>query len=136
MDTNIISELMKSNIDSNVGNWIKTIKLSETRISDISWAELYRGYAKLNSGKKKRKILSNLLRIEVVFKRQTLPFDTDCAKSYGELTARNEKRGFAMDAFDSMLLAVAENYDLDIVTRNVKHFKGRTKQLIINPFEA
>jgi len=127
---------MKTNVDSNVENWIRTIKLSEIRISDVSWAELYRGYAKLNDGKKKLNILANLMRIEVSFKQQMLPFDTNCAKSYGELTARNEKRGLAMEAFDSMFLAVAETYDLDIVTRNVKHFKNRTQQLIINPFEA
>ncbi len=127
---------MKNNINSNVEKWIDEIQLNKIRISDISWAELYRGYAKLSDGKKKLDILTNLTRIEISFKQQTLAFDTNCAKSYGRLSARNEKQGLAMEAFDSMLLAVAENFDLAIVTRNLKHFKGRTKQMIINPFEV
>lgn len=136
LDTNILSELMKAEIDKNVEDWFSTINLQDTRISDISLAELYRGYARLDEGKKKTTILANLTRIELSYKNQTIPFDTACAKRNGATSARNERQGLSLDAFDGMLLAVAEQHSLDIVTRNKKHFEGRTTRKIINPFEA
>ena len=135
LDTNIISELMKKEIDEAVENWFNHINLSDTRISDISMAELYRGYARLEEGKRKKSILKNLQKIELDFQNQLLPFDTASAKHYGDLSARTEQQGLSMDAFDGLLLAVAETHELTIVTRNSKHFENRTKRTIINPFE-
>lgn len=135
LDTNIISEIMKADINANVEAWFQTINLQDTHISDITLAELYRGYARLDEGKRKLSILENLTRIELSYKKQIIPFDTPCAKQYGETSARTERQGLAMDAFDGMLLAVAEKHNLDIVTRNTRHFEGRTQRAIINPFE-
>ncbi len=134
LDTNIISELMKSEINKELEAWFKRINLSDTHISDITLAELYRGYARLEEGKRKKSILNNLEKIELSFQNQILPFDTDCAKYYGGVSARTESLGLRMDAFDGLLLAVAERHGLDIVSRNSKHFEGRTQRNIINPF--
>ena len=134
LDTNIISEIMKVDINPGVEAWFSKINMRDIRISDITLAELYRGFAKLEEGKRKRKILENITRIEIGYKDQILPFDTACARQYGETSARNERQGQPMDAFDGMLLAVAERHSLAIVTRNIKHFEGRTKRTLVNPF--
>jgi len=135
LDTNIISELMKSTLNPRVEAWFESISLIDVRISDITMAELYRGYARLEEGKRKQAILENLIRIELSFQTQLLPFDTACAKHYGDLSTRTEKLGLSMDAFDGMLLAVAERHSLTIATRNTKHFEGRTALKIVNPFD-
>jgi len=81
----------------------------------INAFELYAGA--YYTGKKAVEESKNLLS-----KFHIINFDDTCAEKAGEIFATLKKKGMSLDVRDVMIAAVASNYDLTLITRNVKHF--------------
>ena len=135
LDTNIVSELMKTRADENVLTWLKSVQLEELYLSTLSVAEMSRGIEKLTSDAKQKRLRQALAAIRRTFGGRILEFDYASAAQFGRLSARNERQGLPMHPFDALLLAVAERHNFEMVTRNTKHFVGRTALNLLNPFE-
>ena len=53
---------------------------------------------------------------------QSLPFDDDCAETYGQLRAELQLRGQTIGANDLMIAATAINQKVTLVTHNTREF--------------
>ena len=133
LDTNVISELMKEQPDSQVKQWIGAQKPQDLALTAI--AEITRGLSRLPKGKRRHTLEQNFSAFfHEAFGGRIFPFDEDAALLYGGLSATREQAGMKADPVDLMIASIAKNHSASIATRNIKDFKG-CEITLINPWE-
>ncbi len=131
LDTNIISEIRKSQPDRHVIAWLKSIPAHQRYLSVIVLGEIRRGIEKQRRldtayAEKLEKWLKVLMED---YNSRILLFDFKAADQWGRLPMQNP-----LHALDLQMAAIALTNHCIVVTRNVKHFTGIVPE-IINPFE-
>jgi len=133
LDTNVISEIGKTNIDSRVLAYINEIPPEDIFLSVISIGEIVKGIEKLPPGKKKDELSVWLdTQIPAMFKDRIISLDFDCMTEWGKLRAR---AGRTLPIVDSLLAASALTHRLTILTRNTRDFEDIPGLSLINPWE-
>jgi toxin FitB len=134
VDTNVWSELIRSEPDQKVVNWeaanghllwISTIVLAEFRARAFLMAD----------GKRKEQIALAIEAIASQYSDRILDFDEPCSAQYGAVLLSARKTGFPIDAADAMIAATARAKGMMLATRNTKDFAGTGIELI-NPWDA
>jgi len=134
LDTNVVSELMRPEPDSNVQTWVMSQKVINLSVTAITIAEIQRGLKRLPGGKRRNRLESHFMAfITAGFEGRILAFDEPAASIYGELAVKRESKGFHVDAVDLMIAAIAKNTNAAIATRNTGDFEGCGIK-IINPW--
>jgi tRNA(fMet)-specific endonuclease VapC len=85
----------------------------------INWAEISYGLARQPKREWLRTRYEQIL-LPVV---TVLPFDSQAAEIYGSLRTTLEVKGEPLADFDLMIAAVALQYQLPLVTGNLRHFE-------------
>jgi tRNA(fMet)-specific endonuclease VapC len=111
LDTNIVSFLLKRN--PSVIQQFHQVLPEDIVLSAVVEAELRYGAARLPAGARLHAILPEFLN-----RSQILPWDSVCARQYGELRARLEAEGTPMGFFDTMIAAHGLAYGLTVVTND------------------
>ena len=134
LDTNILSELMKSAPDRNVENWLEQQLVTQLFVTTISIAEISYGLSILPNGKR-RDSLENAFQqtINSAFKHRILPFDEAAANAYGLLMSKRKQIGKPLGILDGQIAAIVLTHSATLVTRDVRDFTdcGLT---LVNPF--
>lgn len=130
IDTMVLSEQSKAKAGQAVRGWLQTIDLQDIFISVVTIGEIQRGIhrlERLRPASRHRSWLDSTLQ---QYATQLLPITLDVARRWGALT-------FDMKRTDPDLLiaATALEYDLTLVTRNVRHFEP-TGVKLFNPYGA
>src|SRR5215475_2515039 len=117
LDTNCISELVRSNPDANVMAWIEEAEESLLYLSVLTLGEIRKGVASLAQGKR-RSQLETWLEVELSarFAGRILPIDIAVADRWGLLTADAKAKGKPISTIDALLAATAIQYDLTLVS--------------------
>jgi hypothetical protein len=134
LNTNVISEPLKSMPDPKVMAWLDDQADETLFITAISRAELRFGVLKLPDGKRKSALAAQIERVLDLFKNRTLDFDIVAADKLAEIAARCEKAGKPAVAPDAYIAACAAARGFAVATRNGKHFEP-TGVRVINPWE-
>jgi hypothetical protein len=134
LDTNVISEPLKSMPEPKVVAWLDDQAAETLFITAISRAELRFGVLKLPDGKRKSALAERVERVLGLFKDRTLDFDIAASDKLAEIAARCEKTGKRAIAPDAYIAACAAARGFAVATRNVGHFEP-TGVLVINPWK-
>lgn len=135
LDTNVVSETMRRAPDAMVIDWLDSQPRNELYMCAPVLAEVYYGVARLVESQRKQGLLPVYRQIIAEkFGGRILPFDTEAAETYGELVARLESEGSAIDVFDAMIAAIALSNGAALATRNMAHF-AKTGLTLFNPFD-
>lgn len=131
LDTNVLSEVTKPRPDHNVLQWLDGLDEDRTFISVISIAEIRRGVALLDDGKK-RSALEDWLSQDLPqrFEGRVLPVTERIAIAWGDLMGFAKKNGRGLSSMDAMIAATAAAHDLTLATRNIKDFEGLGIELL------
>ena len=136
LDTCVISELAKSNVEAQVRDWAMSNNEQDLYISALTLGELQKGALRLQDGAKKTDLLNWLHRDLIQrFDRRVLNFDGAVALRWGEMQAQLEKQGRPMPVIDGMIAATALHHQLTVVTRNTRDMEASGVSLI-NPWET
>jgi tRNA(fMet)-specific endonuclease VapC len=101
LDTNTASYIIKGNIPA-VRRRLVKVPMGEVAVSAVTEAELRYGVARLPNATHLQKVVEEfLLRVTV------LPWDSDAARTYGDLRAALESQGQPMGNLDLMIGAQA-----------------------------
>lgn len=138
LDTNIVSELTKPAPDPVCVIWLEA-RAADCAISSITLAELRWGIERLPDGKRKADRERDYAFLLEDYQGRFFDFDGPAAAEWGRYPAELEA-GFGSDWWkhydfrDTQIAAIAREYGLTVVTRNVKHFPFCPN--IENPFPA
>lgn len=125
LDTNVLSEVRKPVPDARVLSWLDELDEDRAFISVISIAEIRRGVALMDDGRK-RDALSLWLAEELPqrFEGRILTVDEPTALAWGDLMGLAKRRGRGLSSMDGLIAATAIAQDLTLATRNMRDFEN------------
>jgi predicted nucleic acid-binding protein len=134
LDTNVVSEWVKSRPDRGVVAWLAAVDEDQVFISVVTLAELRYGIERMTAGSRRNR-LAQWLQDDLPprFDGRILSIDHIVADVWGKVVARNEAAGRPIGAMDAFIAATAEAHGLILVTRNVSDFESSIKAMI-NPW--
>lgn len=123
LDTNVISEAVRSNPDPQVAAFLERLRPEEQFTAAICLAEIYYGLDRMPAGKKQELLRLSVSRfMALAMPGRILAFDDQCAELYGQIRSTRERRGQPIMAQDAMIAATAQAHGLRLATRNTKDF--------------
>jgi predicted nucleic acid-binding protein len=136
LDTNVLSEVQRPAPSSKVLAWLDTIDEDRAFISVATIAELRRGVALLDDGRRRAALSAWLSHdLPVRFAKRILPIDRAVAEHWGDLMAQSRRSGIALSVMDGFFAATALAHNLTLVTRNAKDIAAFGVPLL-NPWDA
>jgi len=136
LDTNCISELVRSRPEPRVVDWLRAADESLLYLSVLTLGEIRRGAAFLPQSKRRTQLEIWLESdLQVRFSGRILGVDEPIADRWGWLTAEAKRRGRSLAAIDGLLAATALHHNLTMVSRDVSDFAG-AQVAVLNPWEA
>jgi len=136
LDTNVLSELMNLQGSKVVRNWVLTKPRKSLYITSITKAEILYGIAILPDGKRKQALrqAAQAMFIEA-FREQILPFDSEAAEPFAEITSMRRKNGKPISQADAQIAAICLANNAEIATRNIDDFAD-CQIKIVNPWDV
>ncbi len=125
LDTNVLSEVTKPRPDECVLQWLHGLDEDRTFISIVSIAEIRRGVALMDGGRK-RDALDEWLRYDLPqrFESRIIPVEEPVAFAWGDLMALAKRSGRGLASMHGLIAATAIAHRLTLATRNTKDFEG------------
>ena len=134
LDTNVVSELMRSSPNPVVETWITQHSVEELFFSAIGEAELRYGVAVMPMGRRRDRLASEIeAMLREDFEGRVLPFDSEAARAYAELASARRTAGRPAPLADCQIAAIAKSRDMAVATRNVRDFTDLGVD-VINPW--
>lgn len=133
LDTNIISNAVKSRPSESLLAWLAVQRDEDLFIASLTLAEIWRGILEKPHGKKRETLeawFSGPDGPQALFAGRILPFDEKVALIWARLMAEGKAVGRPRSALDMIVAAAAEANDCIVVTDNEKDFVGITT---VNP---
>lgn len=136
LDTNVISELMRSEPHPAVLSWIGGQPVAALHTTTITQAEVLYGVALLPDGRRRNALGAAAHAVfDEDFAGRVLPFDGAAAHHFAELVAARRRAGKPIEAFDAQIAAIALTAGATLATRDTGDFAdcGLT---VVNPWQA
>ncbi|MGO1318884.1 MAG: type II toxin-antitoxin system VapC family toxin [Galactobacter sp.] len=136
LDTNVISEPLRSGPSSAVITWLDQQPEDLLAITSITLAELRTGVAILPAGRR-RDHLGTRLETDLVpsFAGRVFDFDDAAASSFAALQAQTLASGNGLPVMDALIAGICHSRNATLATRNTKDFEA-TGIRLINPWLA
>ena len=136
VDTNVISELLRSAPHQGVFSWWNSQISGDLYVTVITEAELRYGVAILPSGRRKRDLLVGIeYMLTDYFDGRVLSLDVPAAREYARMLAHRRSVGRSLPMQDGMIAAIAYSNGATVATRNVSDFADCGVP-VINPWES
>jgi predicted nucleic acid-binding protein len=124
LDTNVLSEVRRPVPDTKVLAWLDQVDEDRVYLSVISIAEIARGVALLDDGKRKAELALWLEHdLPQRFGQRILDVDSPTALAWGRMMAEARQAGRGLSVMDGWIAASAQRHALTVVTRNTRDFQ-------------
>ena len=134
LDTNVVSELIRTVRDPNVADWVAGLPLEDLFFSAVGEAELRYGAAILPVGRHQETLLAAIEgMLREAFGERVLPLDRAAARGYADIAAAQRAAGRSVAPADCQIAAIARSRDMTVATRNVRDFDDIGVD-IVNPW--
>ena len=134
LDTNVLSELMKSAPEPHALEWLDTLSPSECYLSAITKAEIELGIALLPEGKRKVDLKTAAELMFDEFPDRCLSFNSTAASKYADIVAERTRIGRPISVEDAQIAAIAVTHEMLLATRNSSDFECIDGLTILNPW--
>ncbi|MDO6964408.1 type II toxin-antitoxin system VapC family toxin [Rhizobium alvei] len=136
VDTNIISEPMRSRPDPRVEQWLNDQPPATLFLTSVSQAELLVGVELVPDGQRKRAMFAQMeMLLDSLFGPRILPFTTEAARIYATAVAHARKNGFNTSMADGQIASIARVNGFSVATRDQAAFEALGVP-VINPWTA
>lgn len=120
VDTNVLSEILKTEPNKAVVEWFSNTQSESLYISVLSLSEIRKGIEKLGTSKRRSRLVLWLEQeMPSWFEDRVIAIDAPIAERWGFILARSK---IQVPVIDSLIAATALVHNLKIVTRNAKDF--------------
>ena len=135
LDTNVLSEPMKSGADPAVAAWLDRQDVETLYLTTINLAELLLGVERLPRSRNRSALDARLSQIINLFAgSRILPFDAPAARLFAVLVARASSAGHTISFADGQIAAIAAVHGFSVATRDAVPFVAAGVP-VINPWE-
>lgn len=134
LDTNVLSEPMKSASDPKVKAWLDAQDAKVLYAASTSIAEIFLGIEIMPEGQRKtllRQRIRDLL--DLLLGSRILPFDEAAAKAYAVIVASARASGRSILLADGQIAAIARIHGFTVATRDTSPFEA-AGVAVINPW--
>ena len=136
LDTNVLSELMRTSPHERVVEWMDTQPASRLFTTTVTQAEILYGVGLLPTGKRKQALAAAVdAMFEQDFKGRVLPFDGPAAATYAEICTDRVRLGRPISQFDAQIAAITRSRGAALSTRNTPDF-DECGIHVIDPWQA
>jgi hypothetical protein len=125
LDTNILSNIVKSSPSSSLLDWMAARPDEDLFIASLTLGEISRGIDELPAGRRRQALEQWFAGPDgpaALFAGRVLPFDARAALIWGRLMAAGRAAGRPRSALDMIIAATAEANDCIVVTDNERDF--------------
>jgi predicted nucleic acid-binding protein len=134
LDTNVLSELMRSFADPAVVAWLDRQPRTSIWTTSITVLEIRYGLQILATGRRRSALMSAFERlVSEKMDGRIAPFDSAAAEHAGELMAIRHKKGRPGDLRDTMIAGIVLARRGTLATRNTPHFDD-LEISVVNPW--
>jgi hypothetical protein len=134
LDTNVLSELMRTAPDPQALNWLRNQPMSQLGTTTINVAEIKYGLARLPNGRRRHELEKKFFNfVSRGLASRIFDFDSAAADLFGDIMVARERAGRRLEGYDGLILAIAKSHGAGIATRNVTDF-DRCGVNITNPW--
>lgn len=131
LDTNVISELMRSAPEPAAVAWVDAQPTADLHLTSMTVGELWFGAARLPTGRRRGELTASLTALlEEEFAGRVVPFDAIAAAHFGDICATRSGAGRPISVADAQIAAICRSYGATLATRNVRDFAGTGVDLI------
>ncbi len=124
LDTNVLSELMKTVPDAAVFAWLERQRRAALFTTAVSLAEVYYRLEILPQGRRRASLTEAARAIfEENFAGRVLSFDAEAAMIYSTTSAAHRRAGRPIGRFDCQIAAIARSRGATLATRNTVVFE-------------
>jgi predicted nucleic acid-binding protein len=136
LDTNVVSEVMKTQPAEAVVAWLNGQDSERLYLSAITIGEITCGLRILPDGKRRSGLRERFERFVILaFDQRVLAYNESAARIYGEMMGDRKELGLPMSVPDGQIAAIARLNHLAVATRDVLDFEHCGID-VLNPFEA
>ena len=133
LDTNVVSELMRSAPERRVVSWVTQQSAAELATTSVTLAEVRYGILRLPDGRRRGLLLDAFDDVFTAFREKVLPFDAPAAAQYADIAAERELAGQPISGFDGQIAAICRARQATLATRNTNDFGGLGLD-VVNPW--
>ena len=131
IDTNVISETLKSRPEAKVIDWLGSQKASDLFLASVSLGELVRGARRAKDTAKRERFKRWIERdLASQFNGRILSFDQEAAVIWGEIMGDGDRLGRPKPMADAQIAAVARRHNLTLATRSTRDFAGMSVRVL------
>ena len=136
IDTNVISEVMRSEPDGRVKAWLNGQMRGEVGITSITVAEVLYGIWSLPEGRRRNQLLGAAAEVFGGYlSGRIFAFDHRAAVEYAEIVVGRERIGTPISMADAQIAAICLANSADLATRNTKDFED-TGMVLVDPWHT
>jgi toxin FitB len=136
LDTNVLSETLRSRPADSVKLWIASQAATVLYTTAINQAEILYGVALLPAGRRRHALQEMAEAVFAqAFSGRVLPFDSAAAISFAKIAAMRRRSGRPISDTDAQIAAIAHSRGAAVATRNVGDFTGCGIE-VISPWES
>lgn len=133
LDTNVVSELMRSAPNERVVSWVTQQSSVELATTSVTLAEVRYGILRLPDGRRQSQLLEAFDDVFAAFREHVLPFDATAAEQYADIATARERAGQPISGCDGQIAAICRSHRAGLATRNTDDFDGLGLE-IVNPW--
>jgi toxin FitB len=134
LDTNVLSELMRTAPATEVVDWLDREPAESVWITSITVFEARLGLASLPRGKRRRTLETAFTQIvHEDLENRVLDFDRAAADAAAAVAAERQRAGRPVDMRDTQIAGIALARRATLATRNERHFAGLGIR-VVNPW--
>jgi predicted nucleic acid-binding protein len=131
LDTNVLSELMRSKPDPKVLGWLDRQAPQSVWITTVTYFESRLGLASLPAGRRRNALESAFADVlSKDLEDRVLPFDVKAAAEAAALAAARQRAGRPVDIRDTQIAGIAQARRATLATRNFRHFDDLTVPVV------
>lgn len=133
VDTNVVSELMRSSPSPAVLTWVASADERQLHTTSVTVAEIQYGIQRLPTGRRKDVLAATADEVFAIFSDHVLAFDVACARPYALIVDGRDRLGRPIDGFDAQIAAICRAQGATLATRNTADFDD-TGVDVLNPW--
>ena len=125
LDTNVISALMREDVEPLVVAWLDGQPTESIWITAVTVFEVHFGLELITPGRRRRQLESAFGRaLDDDFEGRILPFERQAARAAALIAARRRQAGRSIEIRDAQIAGIAATRRATVATRNTRHFSG------------